>query len=458
MMKEFGTMLPALTTEAPGPASRHWVERLSRVECPALTHRRSGRKEAGVDDPIVWARARGSNIEDADGNIFVDLSGAFAVTSIGHAHPKVVEAAQRQAETLIHAMGDLFPSREKVLLSERLADIAPEGLTRSILAIGGSDAVEACLKSAVIATGRRRVLAFGGSYHGMSLGALGVSGYRDSFRDPFGGLTSGSELRLPYPGQPHSPFEDDAQRCLDYVDFLLGSDTSGASSVAALIVEPIQGRGGLIAPPEGFLRGLRAITRAHGVMLIFDEIYTGLGRTGTMFACEREGVVPDLMAIGKSLAGGGPIGACLGSEEAMAGWGRPAGEAIHTSTFLGNPMIAAMALATLDVLESEGLVARSAALGAQAKATLTRELAGCARVQEVRGEGMMLGVALLDDEGAPWAGGGVKAMSDLIREGFVVAPGGARGEVISLAPALNITEAQLDAGLDAVVRWCRRGA
>lgn len=455
-MKEFGQQLPHLRTEVPGAQSQQWVDRLAQVECPAITHRRQKRRVQGVESPIVFARAKGANIEDADGNIFVDLSGAFAVAGVGHAHPKVVEAAQKQAATLIHAMGDLFPSREKVLLSERLADIAPEGLSRSILAIGGSDAVEACLKTALIATGKRRVLSFGGAYHGMSLGALSVSSYRDSFREPFDGLVGASDLRLPYPGQPGSPFESDGQACLDYVDFLLGSDTSGTASIAALIVEPIQGRGGVILPPQGFLKGLREITKKHGVFLIFDEIYTGLGRTGAYFACEHENVVPDLMAIGKSLAGGAPIGACLATEEAMEGWGRPSGEAIHTSTFLGNPLVASMALAVLDVLRDEDLIARSQTEGAYALDWLTRELSSFSCVREVRGKGMMLGVELQRPDGTPWGGGGVQAMSDILKDGVLVAPGGPEGDVISLAPPFNIDRAQLDCGLEAIARWCAR--
>lgn len=456
IMNEFGTLLPKLVSPPPGPQSQKWVERLGRVECPAITHRRDLRRQAGAQDPIVWARAQGANIEDADGNIFVDLSGGFAVASVGHAHPRVVEAAQKQAASLLHAMGDLFPSREKVMLSEALARVAPEGLNRSILGIGGSDAVEAAIKTALIATGKRRVLAFSGGYHGMSLGALGVSGYRDSFREPFVGQAGHSDLRLPFPGQPRSPFEDDdGTRCLDYIDWMLGSDTSGSASVAAIIVEPIQGRGGVVVPPAGFLRGLREITTRRGVVLIFDEIYTGFGRTGAWFACQHEGVTPDIMAVGKSLAGGAPIGACLATEAVMEGWGRPHGEAIHTSTFLGNPLVCAMALAALQVLEDEDLIARSAREGAYALDYLRRELSDCPRVEEVRGQGMMIGIALLDREGAPWGGGGVQAMSDLIREGFVVSPGGAMGELISLAPPLTISRPQFDAGLEAIVRWCR---
>lgn len=455
-MNEFGQQLPKLVTPPPGPQSSEWVERLGHVECPAITHRRERRRQAGAQDPIVWARAKGANIEDVDGNRFVDLAGGFAVAAVGHAHPKVVEAVQRQSENLIHAMGDLFPSREKVLLSEKLKEITPEGLDCSILSVGGSDAVEASIKTALIASGKRRVLGFAGGYHGMSLGALGVSGYRDSFREPFVGQAGHSDLRLPYPGQPRSPFaNDDGSEVLKYIDWLLSSDTAGSASVGGIIVEPIQARGGIVEPPKGFLKGLRELTKRHGILLIFDEIYTGFGRTGAMFAAEHEGVTPDIMAIGKAMGGGAPIGACVASREVMEGWGRPAGEAIHTSTFLGNPMIAAMALATIHVLQTEGLVERAAKLGAFAKDFLERELSSCPRVDAVRGRGMMLGVSLLTAEGEPWGGGGVQATSDLLRDGFVVSPGGSLGEVISLAPPFVITEEQLQAGLEAIVRWCR---
>ncbi len=457
-MQKFGQQLPDIRAEVPGALSQQWVQRLAEVECPAITHRRHQRDKNGVKSPIVWAKAQGANIQDVEGNIYVDLSGAFAVASVGHAHPKVVEAAQKQVATLIHAMGDLFPSTPKVLLSERLVDIAPKGLTRVILGIGGSDGVEAALKTALIATGKRRVLSFGGGYHGMSFGALNVSSYRDSFRDPFDGLVGATELRLPYPGQPGSPFGDDAQRCLDYLDFLLGSDTHGSSSIAGVIVEPIQGRGGVIVPPTGFLSGLRELTRRHGILLILDEIYTGFGRTGTLFACEQEDVVPDLMAVGKSLAGGAPIGACLGTEEAMNGWGRPDGEAIHTSTFLGNPLVAAMALAVLDVMEDEQLVKRSRTEGAYALSLLQRELAKVPIVKDVRGRGMMIGIELQHTNGTTWQGGGLRAMSDLLHDGIVVAPGGTQGEVISLAPPLNIERKLLDAGIEAIVSWAHRVA
>lgn len=456
MHDQFGTMLPSVRGEVPGPESSEWIERLISVECPAITARRDRRRRSGARDPIVWAEARGSNVRDADGNVFVDLAGGFAVAAVGHAHPAVQQAATQQLGTLIHAMGDLFPSREKILLGEKLASLAPRPLQRSILAVGGSDAVESAIKTAMLATGRRRVLGFAGGYHGMSLGALGVSGYRDAFREPFVGQAGHSDLRLPFPGLPDSPWEhDDGTEALAYIDWLLGSDIAGSASVAALIVEPIQGRGGDIVPPPGFLVGLRDVTRRHGVLLIFDEIYTGFGRTGRWFALEHEGVVPDLLVVGKAMGGGLSIGATLGAADTMNAWGSPEGESIHTSTFLGNPLAARMALATLGVIEEENLVERAAELGARAAAYLQRELEGVGGFGAVRGRGLMLGVELRDEEGRRAAGAGVRAMSDLLQEGFIVSPGGSLGEVISLAPPFVISWEQLEAGLDAIVTWVK---
>ena len=453
---EFGRQFPSIQVEPPGPVARAWVDRLAEVECPAITARRDRRRAGGGSDPIVWARARGANVEDVDGNVYVDLSAGFAVASVGHAHPRVVEAARGQLDTLIHGMGDLFPNREKIELAEQLASLTGGALPRSIFGMSGSDAVEACIKTALITTGRRRVLGFSGGYHGMSLGALGVSGYRDSFREPFGGQVAGAELRLPYPGTPGSPYEhDDGTRSLEHIAWLLRSDVVGGESIAAVIVEPVQGRAGDIVPPPGWLAGLRTLTREAGVLLIFDEIYTGFGRTGRWFAHEHEGVVPDLMAVGKSLGGGFPLSACLGSEAAMAGWALSSGEAIHTSTFLGNPLGCRMGLAVLSVLREEGLVERAAALGARALGWLREGLAGDPRVAAVRGVGMMMGVAL-ERDGAAWAGGGVAAMTGLLERGFIVSPGGAQGEVISLAPPLVIDEAQLEAGVAAVIDWVRQ--
>ena len=455
MSTELGALLPALGVSPPGPIASAWVDRLARVECPAITARRSRRAAQGGRDPIVWAEARGANVVDVDGNRYVDLSAGFAVAAVGHRHPRVVAAVQAQAGRLMHAMGDLFPSREKIELGERLAARSPGALQHSILGANGSDAIEAAIKTALVATGRSRVLAFSGGYHGMSLGALGVSGYRDAFRQPFASFAGRQELRLPYANPDGCVFacETCDRRCLRSTAQLLASEVSGAEDIAAIVVEPIQARGGDIVPPAGWLAELQAVAHAAGALLIVDEIYTGFGRTGDWFACEREGVVPDLLVLGKALGGGLPISACIGTPAVMDAWGESAGEAIHTMTFLGNPMSAAAGLAVLDVLEEERLVERAAAEGMWLAERLGAVAASSSHVRAVRGRGMMWGLALQRADGSVWAGGGVDAMHGLLEHGFIVSPGGPSGDVISLSPPLVTTREQLAAGVDAIEAW-----
>jgi 4-aminobutyrate aminotransferase/(S)-3-amino-2-methylpropionate transaminase len=450
-----GTEVPLMSRPV-GATTRAWIDRLAETECPAITARRSRRKAgAGGRDPIVWREARGANVVDVEGNRYVDLSGGFGVAAVGHRHPKVVEAIQRQAGELIHAMGDLFPSIQKIQLGEKLAELTPGDLCHSILGANGSDAVEAAIKTACVATGKSRVLAFEGSYHGMSLGALGVSGYRDGFRAPFAPRSSAIELRLPFPrrdGLLGPGAAADPSLTLDFVDRILGSDVAGSEGVAAVLVEPIQGRGGVIVPPAGWLRGLSEILSRHGVLLIADEIYTGFGRTGSRFVCGAEGVVPDLLCVGKAMGGGVPISACIGRGEVMERWGETQGEALHTSTFLGNPLTCAAALATLDVIESEGLVEQSRSRGAWFEGILRDAVGGHERVREIRGTGMMLGVELRQDDG-PWTGGGVDAMNGLLDRGFIVTPSGPVGDVIGLSPPFVTTQEQLSAFVDALSEW-----
>lgn len=455
-----GTLLPLLVTTPPGPSASAWTERLARVECPAITARRDQRRAQAIGtDPIVWAEARGANVVDTDGNRYVDLSSGFAVSGVGHAHPRVVEAGKRQLDRLVHAMGDLYPSREKIELGEALAARAPGTLHASILGLSGSDAVEAAIKTALVATGRRRVLAFTASYHGMSLGALGVSGYRDAFRAPVSSFASAHELRLPWPtcgdcpiGHVHPACE---LACVRSIERMLASDTAGSEDIAAIVVEPIQGRGGVRVPPPGWLRALREVTRRRGILLILDEIYTGLGRTGRWFACEDEGVVPDLLCVGKALGGGVPVSAAIGTPEVMDAWGRTRGEGLHTQTFLGNPFGAAMALETLRVLDEEGLVDRAAHLGERLMRTLREAVGGHPRVRDIRGRGLLIGIELGTPSGEAWAGGGVAAMHAMLTRGIIVAPAGAMGEVVALTPPFVITEEQLDVAVDALTTWIR---
>jgi len=449
-------LLPELLTAVPGPASVREVEELALYECPAITARRSRRKEeTGVpQDPIVWKRAEGANVWDVDGNRYVDLTSAFAVMGVGHRHPRVVAALERQASELLHGMGDVFPTEPKIALMRRLAEVAPGELRQSILAQSGASAVEAALKTAVMATGRSGVIAFHGSYHGLSPGALAVTAYKGSFREPFKAQLNGQVVHVPYPGSDGGPFDGTdagATASLDYLDYLLRSPATGVEGIGALIVEPVQGRGGEVTPPSWWLQGVREVCTRHGVVMIADEIYTGFGRTGRWFACERSGVVPDILCVGKGMGGGFPISAAIGTPEVMGAWGSSRGESIHTSTFLGNPLGCAMALGAIEALVEDGLVTRAATLGAY----LRGKLEGLRRrhperVGPIRGLGMMLGLPLIGRGGHPDGAAALEVMAAMLGRGFIILPSGVVGHVLAFSPPFVIERAQLDAAVDAL--------
>jgi len=415
-------LLPDLVTEVPGPRSCALAERLGTVESRNVTH-------LGPPVPIFWARASGSNVWDVDGNRFLDLGGAFGVANVGHAHPAVVEAIARQSAELLHGMGDVHPSQVKVELLEALCARFPGGGTaRGVLSSSGSDAVETALKTAALATGRAGVLAFEGGYHGLALGALDAT-HRDDFRAPF-------TARL--------PGETVIARFGDAGDVVAKLDAQ--PSVGAILVEPVQGRGGERVPPDGFLRALRELCDERGLLLVADEIYTGFGRTGHWFGCDHEGVVPDLLCVGKGLSSGMPISACLGRAEVMDAWPPSTGEALHTQTFLGHPASCAAALASMRVLDEEGLVARAARVGTRALDLLNARLRDCARITEVRGRGLMLGIEC--DEPAL----AHRVCQVALEEGLILLPSGEGGRVLSLTPPLCIGEAALDFAIDRLAK------
>ncbi len=421
-----GTHLPELVTSVPGPASVALVDLLAVHECPGVTARRARMSEArGLDaDPIVWARARGANVWDADGNRFVDLTSAFGVALVGHAHPAVVAAVQEQAGSLLHGMGDVFPNAPRIRLMERLAALAPGDLSQCLLGANGSDAVEAALKTAALYSGRPGVLAFWGSYHGLSYGALAATAYKDAFRRPFQGQLGG-HVR-------HLPFGED----LDLIDRFLAGPATGGESIGAILVEPILGRGGKVVAAPEWLRGLRVLADRHGAALIFDEVFSGLGRAGAWWACDHAGVVPDILCVGKALGGGMPISACIASPGVMDAWRHEGVEAIHTATFLGHPVNAAAALAALDVLVALDAPRRALAIEQQVRERLGDE--------RVRGRGAMLGVELGD---AARAG---RLAGRLLEAGYITLPCGVAGDVLGLTPPLVITDEQLDAALNLI--------
>lgn len=424
-----GWALPEVAATLPGPLGISLVDTLARHESPGITHRRArqGAARGLGKDPIAWVRAAGANVWDADGNRFVDFTAGFGVASIGHTHPAVVAAIREQAGTLLHGMGDVFPNNRRIELMAALAARSPAGaLSQCILAGGGAEAVEAALKTAALASGRPGVLAFWGSYHGLSYGALAATAYKADFRAPFAGQIASHVRHLPYGCDPN------------LIDAFVAGPATGGEAIGTILVEPIQGRGGEVVPPAGWLPALREICDRRKLVLVFDEVYTGLGRTGQWWAADHEGVVPDVMAVGKSLAGGMPIGAALAKPEIMQAWGDSQGEAIHTSTFLGNPVVAAAALATLAVMDEMDLPHRAKDFEAATRAFFEP------RGIVVRGRGGMLGLELRSP------GAAARVMGRALKQGYLVLPSGVHGDVLGLTPPLMLSEAQRDAAFQAL--------
>jgi len=413
-------------TPIPGPRSRALAERLTTAESPNVTC-------LAPHPPIFWERAAGANVWDVDGNRFVDVSAAFAVANTGHGHPRVVAAVQDQAERLLHGMGDVHPPAIKVALLEELVRRFPGGAAaRAVLSSSGSDAVECAIKTSLLATGKAGIVAFEGGYHGLGLGALDATA-RPMFREPFAARLPGATSFARY-GDP-----EDVRRAA----------AACREPVGAVLVEPIQGRGGERIPPDGFLAALRRICDDEGWLLIADEIFTGFGRTGRWFACEHDGVVPDLLCVGKGMSGGLPISACIGRADVMNAWPRSTGEAIHTQTFLGHPLGCAAALAAIGVIESEKLVDRAAATGAAALDRLSRALDGRNGVAAVRGRGLILAVEYTSGAVAEAVCRGA------LERGVIALLAGDDGRVLSLTPSLAIEEDLLALAIDVIVESSR---
>ena len=436
-----GSSPPQLVGAVPGPRSRELIEVLARSESPALTARRARRaeKSGAPQDPIVWRSARGANVVDVDGNVFVDLAAGFGVMALGHADPRIQAAIAEQATRVTHGFGDVHPSDVKVELLERLASLAPFEDARVILGSHGSDAIEAALKTAALHTKRPGVLAFEGGYHGLSHGPLAISAFEPRFREPFAAQLNPHVTFAPWPADGES-----VEAALAAVE-----RAWGALEIGAVFVEPMQGRGGFRPAPPGFIAALGQLAHARGALLVLDEIMMGLGRAGALWLGVHEGASPDLICAGKALGGGMPMSACLGREEVMRSWGDPEGAAIHTATFLGHPLACAASLAFLDALDEDALASRSATRGEALLRALGEKLQGLPKVRAVRGRGMAIGVAFSE----PMLG--VAMMSALLRRGFITLPAARDGSVLSLTPPLSLPDALASLALDAIADAAR---
>jgi 4-aminobutyrate aminotransferase len=414
---------PLITTELPGPLARAVIERDERCSSPSLTR----------VYPLVVRRGSGVMLEDVDGNRFLDFNAGIAVNATGHAHPAVTSAISAQAELCLHYCSSDFYHPVYAELCERLAASAPMPRARTFLANSGTEAVEAALKLARFHTRRPNVIAFYGGFHGRSLGSLSLTSSKAKYRSGFGIVT---------PGSYHAPFAFDGEVTgREYIETVLFQRMTEPGDVAAIFVEPIQGEGGYIVPPPGWLADLRSLCDEHGILLVADEVQSGVGRTGRMWACEHEGVVPDMITAGKGLASGLPLAALIAREEVMQ-W--PAGK--HGSTFGGNPVACAAALATLDLVEN-GLADHAGRVGEHILAGL-RELSQRRPlvISGVRGRGLMIGFDLPDHDMAE------AFEQECFQRGLLVLTCGQRS--VRIAPPLVVDTAQADTALTIMADVC----
>jgi 4-aminobutyrate aminotransferase len=412
-----------IVTEPPGPRALEMIKRAQPYLSPSLIH----------CYPLMVRRASGCMVEDVDGNVYLDAEAGVATASTGHCHPAVSAAIAEQAEVLIHICGTDFHYPGYGAICEKLAQLArgigPSGNEhqwQTFLTNSGTEAVEAGLKLARNHTHRPNLVAFRGGFHGRTLGSLSLTASKSKYRKGFGPLL---------PNVYHAEYGS-----ADSVEELFTTVTA-PEDVAAIVVEPVLGEGGYIVPPADFLPRLRALCDRHGIMLVFDEVQTGMGRTGKMFAAELSGVVPDILLLAKGIASGMPLGAMMAPSDKMT-W--PAGS--HGSTIGGNPVAIAAGMATIKLLEG-GLVANSARMGDRLQALLKTALAGDANVTDVRGVGLMIGVELATPELAD-------AVANLcFRRGLLVLECGKKA--IRLSPPLILTEEQARATVDVFAGACR---
>ena len=413
---------PHIATELPGPKARAIIERDEAVASPSLTRAY----------PLVAESGAGLVVTDVDGNRFLDFAAGIAVCSTGHSHPAVVQAIKDQADRLIHIAATDFYEPRYLEFMERLAAIAPFAeKARVFLTNSGTEAVEGAIKLARYHTHRPGIIAFEGGFHGRTMGSLSLTNSKVKQRAGFGPLV---------PMVHHAPFprvrswrEDsggDGSAELEFLERTIFGRQIAPSDVAAIVIEPIQGEGGYFPAPPAFLKGLRALCDEHGILLIADEIQSGMGRTGRWWAIEHAGVEPDILTTAKGIASGMPIGAFIARDSV---WTWPPGA--HGSTFAGNPVCAAAGLATLDILESEGL-ANAEAMGTRLRAGLEGVAEGVDAIRDIRGAGLMLGVEF-DSHGA------AEAVQDAaFRLGLLTLECGESS--LRFSPPLIVSEAEVD--------------
>lgn len=421
---------PSPTTAAPVQLGESWLARDRAAITPAY-HRYT---------EIVASHGDGSFLTDVEGRRYLDFTSGIGVTSLGHSHPRVVAAAQHQLARLAH-VSVVTHHELNIRLAERLQGITPEGLDLCFFANSGAEAIDGAVKLARRVLGRGEIIVFQGGFHGRTLAATSMTTSKPHYRLGYEPLLRGVHV-LPYPPAGAPDPEAVLASTRRAIDELF--DRVRPAAIAAMVVEPILGEGGYVVPPPGFLALLRQVTTEHGILLVADEVQSGIARTGRWFAFEHEGIVPDVMLTAKALASGLPLSAIVGRRDLMEAWP----PASHGSTFGGNPVCCAAALATIDVIEEEGLVERAAVLGTRAMGHLREQVGEHPAVVEVRGQGMMIGLELRAHGGWTTPAAAQERVRTLCRDSnLLLISCGSEDEVIRLMPPLNIAEEDLERGL-----------
>ena len=438
--KDLGKLLPAVRVQPPGPKSKAIAKIVDRYESP------EGRHVGAI--PIAWKKAAGANIVDADDNVYIDTSAAFTVAIAGHSHPKIAEAIGAQARELMHAPAGMSPNAQRANLLEKLAGLLPDDLKKIHLGSIGSEAIDIAIKLAQIHTGRTQFIAFQGGFHGKTHGALSLTS-RNYYRQEFLPLLP-SVTHVPYGYCYRCAFEQEYPACnmlcTRYLGNMLSDPASGVGSVAAIVLEPVQGHEGFIVPPDEFVPNIRKICDKHNVLMILDEIITGFGRTGKMFCFQYSNAIPDILVCAKGIASGFPISATIARTSIASSWKMLK----HTSTFLANPIGCAAGVASLTVIEEEHLVEKSEKLGTYFLKRLKEFADRHELIGDVRGKGLIIGVELVEDRKTkvPAAKATERIVDQALKKGVYYASGGRYGNVLKISPPPVITKEQIDFSLE----------
>jgi 4-aminobutyrate aminotransferase len=421
-----------IRTEIPGPRSRALAEREARVIAhPLLVHL-----------PIFAERAENATITDVDGNVFVDFAGGVGVVNAGHAHPRIVEAVVEQAARFLHTDFTVVPYEPAIALAERLCALAPiSGETRAAFFNAGTEAVENAVKLARLHTGRPGVIAFEGAFHGRTLLSMTMTSKFHPYKTGMGPYAP-EVYRAPYPDAYRGP---DAAEALARLERIFQTHVP-PEHVAAIVIQPQLGEGGFVPAPQAYMEGLRAICDRHGIVLVADEVQTGFGRTGRMFAMEHFGVEPDLLVVAKSIAAGLPLSGVIGRAAIMDG----AHAGAIGGTYIGNPVAQAAALAVLDVFEEEDLVARGVAVGARIRERMLDWQRRHTEIGDVRGLGAMLAVEFVTDPATktPAPELALAVIDEALRRGLILLKAGVHGNCVRVLCPLTIEDAVLDEALE----------